>query len=74
MSGMHWVEQSVCETCRSFRFVHFSPFRIVYYETIKREVKTRPIKECRFDERLKIKDDESTGLIYTGLFGENCLL
>jgi hypothetical protein len=38
--------------------------RIVYYETIKGEVKTSPIKACRFDERLKIKGEESTGLIH----------
>jgi hypothetical protein len=28
-------------------------FRFVYYESIKRELKTRPIYECRCDERLK---------------------
>jgi hypothetical protein len=43
----------------------------VYYESINREVnKTRPIYECRCDERLKTKDEESTRLGYTGLFGE----
>ncbi len=35
---------------------------------IKRERKTRPIHDCRCDERLKPKDDdESTCLTYTGL-------
>ncbi len=43
---------------------------IVYYETIKQELKTRPINVCRFDERLKTKPEESTLLTYTGLFGE----
>jgi hypothetical protein len=37
---------------------------------MKREVKTRPIYECRSDERLKTKDEESTCLVYTGLIGE----
>ena len=39
---------------------------IVYYESIKRELKTRPIYECRCDERLKTKTDESTLLASTG--------
>ncbi len=42
----------------------------VYYESIKWEVKTRPIYECRCDERPKTKVEESTLLVYTGLFGE----
>jgi hypothetical protein len=37
---------------------------------IKGEVKTRPIYECRCDERLKTKVEESTCLTYTGLYGE----
>ena len=43
---------------------------VVYYESMKREVKTRPIYECRCDERLKTKVEESTCLGYTGLLGE----
>ena len=35
---------------------------IVYYESIKRELKVRPINECRCDERLKTKVEESTHL------------
>jgi hypothetical protein len=31
-----------------------------------REVKTRPIYECRCDARLKTKAEESTRLTYTG--------
>ena len=42
----------------------------VYYESIKRELQTRPIYECRCDERLKTKDEESTYLASTGLLGE----
>ncbi len=43
---------------------------VVYYESIKRELKTRPIYECRYDERLKTKAEESTRLVYTGLLVE----
>ena len=35
---------------------------VVYYESIKREVKTKLIYECRYDERLKTKAEESTRL------------
>ncbi len=42
----------------------------VYYESRKRELKTRPIYECRCDERLKTKSEKSTRLTYTGLIGE----
>jgi hypothetical protein len=45
--------------------VHTSSF--VYYESRKRELKTRPIYECRCDERLKTKSEKSTRLTYTGL-------
>ena len=45
-------------------------FVVVYYETIKRELKTRPINVCRCDERLKTKDEESRCLVYTGFLGE----
>ena len=43
---------------------------VVYYETIKRELKIKPISECRCDERLKTKDEESTSLSETGSLGE----
>ena len=42
----------------------------VYYESIKRDLKTRPTYECQCDERLKTKPEESTRLTYTGLLGE----
>ncbi len=38
-------------------------------ESRKRQLKTRPI-ECRYDERLKIKDEKSTLLGNTGFLGE----
>jgi hypothetical protein len=37
---------------------------------MKRELQTRPTYECRYDERLKTKVEESTCLGYTGLLGE----
>ena len=43
---------------------------VVYYESIKRELKIKPIYECRCDERLKTKTKESTRLTSTGLHGE----
>ena len=39
-----------------------------YFKVIKREIKRRPIYECRWDERLKAKVEGSTRLTYTGLF------
>jgi hypothetical protein len=44
--------------------------RQVYYESRTRELKTRPICECRCDERPKTKTEESTLLPYTGSLGE----
>jgi hypothetical protein len=35
-----------------------------------RWVGVKPISECRCNERLKTKSEESTRLVYTGLFGE----
>jgi hypothetical protein len=45
-------------------------FHFVYYEWTKREIKIKPIDECRCDERLKTKVEESTHLGYTGFLGE----
>jgi hypothetical protein len=47
----------------------FSLLRIVYYETIKRELNKRLIYECRSNERLKAKAERSTRLAYTVLRG-----
>jgi hypothetical protein len=41
----------------------------VYYESIKRDLKIKPMYEYRCDERLKTKDEEFTHLGYTGLLG-----
>ena len=45
-------------------------YELVYYESIKRELKIKPIYGCRCDERLKTKSEESTRLASTGLHGE----
>ncbi len=42
----------------------------VYYESLKRELKTKPINECRYDERLKTKVEESTRLTCPRLVAE----
>ncbi len=48
---------------------HERTSQCVYYESIKRDLNTRPIYESRCDERLKPKGEESTRLTYTGLLG-----
>ena len=53
------------ETFTNYQHAHFE---VVYYESIKRESKTRRIYEGRCDERLKTKADESTRLAYTTHF------
>ena len=40
---------------------------VAYYESIKRELQTKLIYECRYDERIKTKVEESTRLGYTVL-------
>jgi hypothetical protein len=42
--------------------------KVVYYESIKRELKIKPIYECRCDGRLQTK--KFTRLSYTGLVVE----
>jgi hypothetical protein len=39
---------------------------VVYYESIKRELKIRCVYECRCDERLQSKTKEFTLLVHTG--------
>ncbi len=39
---------------------------VVYYESIKRELKIRGIYECRCDERLQTKKEEFTLLAAAG--------
>jgi hypothetical protein len=40
---------------------------VVYYESINRELKIKPIYECRCDERLQTNTKRFTRLSYTGL-------
>jgi hypothetical protein len=44
--------------------------RVVYYKSIKPEIKKRCIYECRCDERLQTKTKEFTRLTHTGLVVE----
>ena len=39
--------------------------KVVYYKSIKRDLKKRLIFDCRCDERLKSKSEGSTRLVYT---------
>ena len=39
---------------------------VVYYESIKRELKTKPIYECRCDERLETRVEGSR--VYLGIY------
>jgi hypothetical protein len=68
--GAHttWISSTHrCQTPRSCCPRHASGWKYTL-PSIKRELKTRPIYDCRCDElRLKPKDDESTCLTYTGL-------
>ena len=69
-SSMSWTDTYVVEVSTT-DLLHFVPSRtIVYYESIKREVKTNPIYECVCYERLKTKAEESTHLTYTRFLGE----
>ncbi len=55
----------MCERVSQLTSVFF-----LIIKSIKRELKTRPIYDCRCDERLEPKYDEFTCLTYTGLFEE----
>jgi hypothetical protein len=57
-------------TTFTFSYGEKAPWPTVYYESIKRDLKTRTIYECRCDERLKTKSEESTRLGHTGLLVE----
>jgi hypothetical protein len=67
MSGS---EEQMCVICFVDLVVRWSLMIVVSYESIKREIQTKPTHECRCDERLKTKAEESTRLAYTGFLGE----
>ena len=58
------VEESTCLTYTELLLLKDN---IVYYESIKRELKIRSIYECRCDERLQTKTKEFTLLTETVL-------
>jgi hypothetical protein len=43
---------------------------VVYYESLNRELKSKPINECRCDERLQTRVEESTRLACPRLVAE----
>ncbi len=61
MSHIHWVGR---DTGNAFKLF------IINRESETWELQTRPIYDCRCDERLEPKYDEFTWLAYTGLFEE----
>jgi hypothetical protein len=54
----------------SIIIVFLTDYIVVYYESIKLELKIRCIYECRCDERLQTQTKEFTLLTYTGLVVE----
>jgi hypothetical protein len=62
-----YVIQKICILAP---IVEVSNFFVVYYESIKRELKIRSMYECRCDERLQTKTKEFKRLTYTGLVME----
>ena len=43
---------------------------VVYYESTKRNPKMKPIPECRYDEKLKTKDERLIDENFTSVVGE----
>ncbi len=56
--------------CEYYCVVRYTIVEVVYYVSIKRDLKRRLIYEYRCDERLKTKNVESTLLTDTGLVVE----
>jgi hypothetical protein len=69
MSHIHWVaRQNKLETLKEKDEVNKREVHNVYYESIKRELKIKPIYECLYAGRLQTK--RFTRLSYTGLIVE----
>ena len=66
--SLEYTRRTSCGEKWGTDVVHSGLF--VYYESIKRELKIKPIYECRCDESLKTKPEESTLLTYTGFLWE----
>ncbi len=69
-TSFHLVPRSLVKN--NFINFHFTSTveEVVDYESIKRELKIKPIYECRCDERLQTKTKKFTHLSYTGLVVE----
>ncbi len=78
--GLHQKSKQTCDCCvlcvqmLDSLPIHFSGDTNFFgpkNESIKRDLKTRPINECRCDERLKTKDEESTRTSLTVCYTHN---
>jgi hypothetical protein len=65
-----WSVEVPHNPCSRVTVVYYERYPVVYYGSIKRELKRRLIYEYRCDERLKTKTEESTLLTDTGLVVE----
>jgi len=66
---LKWFINNRLQFFIQYPMITFVKKDVVLYESIKGDVKKRPIYECRCDERLKTKSEGSTRLAYTGLIG-----
>ena len=57
-----WVPTRSSDSQKLKNFFLEKSVLVVYYESIKRELKTKLIYECRCDERLKTRVEESDDL------------
>ena len=53
-----WVRRKIVINTSCIVDCHYHESYVAYDESIKRKLKTRPIYECRCDERLKTKAEE----------------
>jgi hypothetical protein len=76
VSLIHWVgrgtenDGSIVHKMSVENRMYFMNRGFVYYESIKRELKIKPIHECRCDDRLQTKTKRFTRLSCTGLVVE----
>ncbi len=71
MPHLHWVTWGTGTVKDRDEVKRRKVCEIVYYESIKRDLKIKPISEYRYDERLKTKAGESTTRLDTLGCSEN---
>jgi hypothetical protein len=69
MPHLHWVTWGTGTPKDRDEVKRRNVCEIVYYESIKRDLKIKPISKYRYDERLKTKAGESTRLDTLGCSG-----